>query len=159
MPHRKYHHGDPRRYIVQVREGLGRRGAALLLFGFIWVLIGVQTVVLPAPDGYTFLNGTSAYVGVAWIITGIGAASYAHRRQGHDAVGFLLLYLMPMFRVFAYGFAFLQWLWPGDVGGTPRGIIGATSAATIMLFIILVAGWGEPPKTDEAVAKSLDGEK
>lgn len=150
MPHRKYHHGDPRRYLVWTREGLGRRGASLLLFGLIWILLGVQTIALPDPAGYLLLQGPFSWImAFGYIITGLLAIRYCKAPQGDDIAGFLWLYLMPALRILAYGTAFVIWLWPGGAEGNPRGALGVTSSAVVMIFIILVAGWAEPIKDGE----------
>lgn len=144
MPWRRYKPTDPRRHIVHLTTTLGRRGTALLIFGTIWVCTGISVLLAPPSGTYTLLALATAPRAIAWIATGVIAIMSAGRPQGHDAIGFLALYLMAAYRTIAYLAAAVIWLLPGGNEGNARGIVGALAWATVVLFVVLVAGWHEP---------------
>lgn len=153
MPYRRYHHADPRRHITHLRLILGRRGAALAFLGVLWICTGLSTWLVPPSSSYLLLSDGEILRGGAWVATGIVALLHAPRRQGHDALGFLALYLMPAYRVIAYGLGFLDWVAHGVGGpGDPRGLVGVLAWLVVLVFVVLVAGWPEPHDDTEEPA-------
>lgn len=142
MPYRRYSVVDPRRHYIRMTSELGRRGTVLVLLGIVWIFQGVTIVLTPTPSTYELLSGYDAIRSAAWFITGALAIVFARIPQGFDAVGFVSLYIMAAYRIFAYTFSFALWLLPSE-GGNPRGIVGMLSWTTILIMIAMVAGWRE----------------
>lgn len=148
MPHRRYKHVDPRRYYTRFTTAIGRRGTVLLLLGLIWLFSGLSVFTAPESTSYSLLQSNELLRGGAWIFTGLVAIVTARVPPGRDAWGFLALYFMAAYRVAAYAIEFLEWMFPGGNGGNPRGIVGALAWITILILIVVVAGWKEPTEED-----------
>ena len=138
MPWRRYNHLDPRRPVTHLSAVIGRRGTALLLLGFIWAGVGVSTLTLAE------LDGLAVTIGVAWIVTGTVAIMTAKRRQGHDALGFLALYVMAAWRALANLADVVVWIVPDGRAGDLTSIVGVLVWVAVTGLIVLVAGWKEP---------------
>lgn len=138
MPWRQYRHVDPRRGVTHLSAVIGRRGTALVLIGSIWVALGLSTLAL---DNIDHLPLT---VGIAWIVTGTVAIMSAQRRQGHDAFGFLALYVMAAFRALTHLSDVVLWIVPDGRPGELQGIVGVLVWAAVIALIVLVSGWKEP---------------
>lgn len=146
-PYRKYRRYDARRYAVQLRCRLGRRGTVLACLGFLWVCTGIATLSAPGSTEYPLLSDVGPLEeirGAVWIITGCIAIVCAGRRQGDDWPGWIALYVMVAYRLLAYAHGYILWLAPWD-GGTERGIIGVLAWAVALVPIAVCAGWEEPP--------------
>lgn len=152
MPWRTYRRTDARRYITHMRHILGRRGSFLMLFGLVWIMQGIGALTAPDSDTYVLLADGNTWRGVAWITTGAIAITYSNRPQGQDAPGFLSLYLMAAFRVIAYGYGLFLWVVPGGHPGDPRGAIGMLGWTTIIIAILIIAGWREEDEATERAA-------
>lgn len=146
-PYRRYHRYDPRRYVLQANIVLGKRGTVLALLGMIWIAQGVSALVTPPSADHLLLNVWSWPRAAAWVATGIVALWCSRKPQGKDALGFLALYVMAAYRVLAYLVSFAIWLVPDDHGGSPRAVVGVMSWVTIIIFIVILAGWDEPDRT------------
>lgn len=138
MPWRRYRRTDPRRTITHLTVLIGRRGTALVLLGSIWVLFGISSLAL---DGTTT---TALAVGIAWIVTGTIAIMSANSRQGHDAAGFLALYVMAAWGALNHLADVVLWIVPDGTPGDPRGTLGVLVWAAVLALIVLVSGWAEP---------------
>lgn len=142
MPYRRYSVVDPRRHYIRATSELGRRGTILVLLGVVWIFQGVAIVLTTTPSTYELLSGYDEIRAAAWFLTGTLAIVFSRVPQGFDAVGFVSLYIMAAYRIFAYTFSFALWALPSE-GGNPRGIIGTLSWTTILIMFVVVAGWRE----------------
>jgi len=98
---------------------LGHRGEALLIFGVLFILIGLSADLDPtsgAPIGphaglfyYAVLPGWRF---AGWALTGLLAISAAWRRTPPhtDSWGWVALMIMPLFNAFSYTWSFVLYL-------------------------------------------------
>jgi hypothetical protein len=120
-------------------QRIGRRGAVLGLFGFVWVMFGYSLFTVP-PEQIAhaqLLNvglGTWAYV---WTITGGIALLSCVRPGGKDAVGYAAVVLMPTVWAFGYAYAWFSGT------GFPRSWISCLTWAAVAGVTAVVAGWKE----------------
>jgi hypothetical protein len=133
----------PRRIVRRLGIQLGRRGAFLLSFGTVWALIGYGQISSPQPDQrglHLLLDRVPLVVwGWLWITAGLVAIASAWLRQGSDRFGFFALSLIVTPWLISYLVAWLQ-------GTFPRGWIASALYAGLAIGIMVVAGWGEPPR-------------
>jgi len=133
----------PRRIVRRLSRQLGRRGAILLCYGVVWSIIGYGQITAPQPDlrGLRLLLQTMPlYVwGWLWVASGLIAIASAFLPQGKDWVGFLALPLIVLPWTVSY---LLAWI----VGDFPRGWLAAVVWGAIAAPVLVVAGWGEPPR-------------
>lgn len=133
----------PRRIVRRLGRTLGRRGAFLLSFGMVWGLIGYGQVTSPQPDQrglHLLLDRVPLVVwGWLWITAGLVAIVSAFLPQGSDRFGFFALSLIVLPWLISYFMAWLQ-------GTFPRGWIAAALYSGLAVGIMVVAGWGEPPR-------------
>lgn len=133
---------------------VGRRGLVLLIFGALWVTIGVGALTVPPPvprfsgTGHavpilSLLDGPQA--GWIWVGSGAGAivtGLVRRRRHGRDAVGFNFLLGPPILWALAYVWSFFMWVTTGE------GRVSAWAASLVWVvfcaFIMLIAGWPDP---------------
>lgn len=122
---------------------LGRRGAFLVCFGMVWGLIGYGQVTSPPPDqrGLKLLVDRVPLEvwGWLWIAAGVVAILSAFLPQGSDRFGFVALALMVTPWVVSY---FVAW----GQGHFARGWIVSALYGGLAVGIMVVAGWGEPPR-------------
>ncbi len=122
---------------------LGRRGAFLLSFGTVWGLIGYGQISSPPPDQrglHLLLDRVPLEVwGWLWITAGAVAILSAWMRQGSDRFGFFALSLIVTPWIISYLVAWWQ-------GTFPRGWIVSALYGGLAIGIMVVAGWGEPPR-------------
>lgn len=127
---------------------LGRRGAILLSYGFVWTIIGYGQISTPQADqrGLTVLLSVMPLQawGWCWVAAGLVAASAAFLPQGRDAPGFVALVLIVLPWMLGY---LISW-WP--LGVFPRGWIAAAVYGALTLPVVVVAGWREPPRRKRA---------
>lgn len=137
----------PRRVARRLARALGRRGAFLLAIGMVWGLIGYGQVSSPPPDQRglrLLLDRVPLEVwGWLWITAGLIAMVSAFLPQGSDRFGFLSLSLMVTPWIISYLVAWWQ-------GTFPRGWIAAALYGGLAIGIMVVAGWGEPPRPKRA---------
>lgn len=126
------------------RQKIGRRGACLLIFGFVPAMIGASLFVQPydrhgqsrvvpvlakmAPD--------SVWGGV-WLGLGVVAMICAFLGWRAQRVGFVLAYGLPLL----WGAAdVISWL----LGWLPVGWVPALIYLGYCLLVVIIAGWDEP---------------
>lgn len=131
------------RAIRRLAQRLGRRGAFLLCFGTVWALIGYGQITAPQADKrglHLLLDRVPLDVwGWLWITAGLVAVVSAFLRQGSDRFGFFALTLIVMPWIISYLVAWLQ-------GIFPRGWVVSALYGALAIGIVVVAGWGEPPR-------------
>lgn len=133
----------PRRVARRLARVLGRRGAILLSYGTVWLLVGYGQLVSPQPDQrglHLALQLLPLTVwGWLWIAAGLIALVSAWMPQGVDWAGFLALPLIVLPWMASYLVSWLQ-------GDFPRGWIAAVVWAAIAVPVLVAAGWREPPR-------------
>ena len=134
------------------RTRFGRRGAALVLFAFIYITYGIGLGAAPRPTrvGLQLLIAgipTDA-LAVAWVVTGTVAAAAAVPRLGvPQSVGFVALMLMSSVWALSYLWSWIMWL--GSIGdGNPLGWSGALIWGLLVGLIGVISGWPEVPKIE-----------
>jgi hypothetical protein len=138
----------PFRYVARHVFGLGPRGQVLCVLGFVWILVGVSVLTTPSsPTPGVFLEQhLPAWArGVLWIGTGVAGIVAAWWPPGRDHWGFTALVAMPLARFTFYTLSTIFWLLP-DIEGHSRAWVSAAVWGAIAEFIMIVAGWPEPPK-------------
>ena len=135
-----------RRVARRLGRALGRRGAILLCYGVVWAIIGYGQITAPAPDlrGLRLLLQTMPLDvwGWIWVASGLIAIASAWLPQGKDWPGFLALPLMVLPWMTSY---LIAWI----IGDFPRGWVATVVWGAIAAPVLVVAGWGEPPRRKE----------
>jgi hypothetical protein len=123
---------------------LGRRGLFLLLFGLVYLVYGVASYLSPPPTNLwvavwvpSLAFGISGFVA---LLTGV-----LHPRL--EWLGFVCLYLTA-------GLWSVQYM-AAWVAGVPRAWAGFVVWLLVVLILLLVSGWAEPPPQD-VVKDALD---
>lgn len=138
------------RYLYPLTRHLGHRGAFLLLFGVIWILVGVSLLPdteTPMPPHVLMLfEHLPLWLRIAyWMAPGtVAVVSAFLRGPGHDTAGFALLIVAPIVRGGSYGWAWVAWMLSGGQIGEDRGWLGAVVWAALAGAILIVASWREP---------------
>lgn len=127
--------------VRKLRQHIGRRGAILALFGFVWVMFGYSLLTVPpALIAAAHLLGigleTWAWV---WVATGAVSLLFSIRPAGRDAIGYAACVFMPC--IWALGY--LQ-MWISGSGFDPRAWISFLVWAAVTGVTAVVAGWKEP---------------
>ena len=130
---------------------IGKRCQILLIFGFIWTVIGVSVYQNPTTPGYENLLFSQIPIHVralGWICTGLLAIAYALRPVWvvNDAIGFVALYIMPAERAAIFLWGYVQYLIPGDSPGYGRGLLAGAVYLVLVAAVMVVASWPDPPK-------------
>jgi len=126
------------------RQKIGRRGACLLIFGFVPAMIGASLFVQPHDR-----HGQSRVVpvlakmapdtvwGSLWLALGVVAMICAFLGWRAQRVGFVLAYGLPLL----WGAAdMISWL----LGWLPVGWVPALIYLGYCLLVVIIAGWDEP---------------
>jgi len=124
---------------------VGRRGAFLILFGAVYLLIGYSYLTLtPASETAVrhalrlALNAAPLPAwGWAWITAGVTAAACGAVCPGRKAVGYGVAVAPPALWAVVYLAAWLA----GDV---PRGWVSAAIYAALAAAVAVIAGMPEP---------------
>lgn len=120
---------------------MGRRGAALLIFGFIDEVVGYSLL-----DPHSRPIGSSTYRAIeylapyslwsiVWIVVGVVCAVQALARD--DRVGFACAIAIKV--VWAGGFL-ASWV----IYNAYRGWVGAATWGVVAALVYLISGWPEP---------------
>ena len=144
-----------RRLLPRPPRDVGKRGQILLVFGLVWIGLGVGVLTEGDPAYYdqivpfTWLPETvRAWL---WIVTGAAAVAYAWRPRiiAHDGLGFLALYLMPAYRCGAFLWGWLDSRLPlGGGPGYPHGWVSALIYAAMVAAVIVCSTWPNPVPVD-----------
>ncbi|QOP65151.1 membrane protein [Arthrobacter phage Phives] len=128
---------------------LGRRGAALLVLGVIFMLVGLNAAIAP-PDvdlSDRFLLHTlipHPIQALLWTVPGILAIrASTHKGPGNDGFGFIALVVPLIIRIVSYLFSFVAYLF--GAGTWPFGWAQALIWLAILALILIIAGWAEVP--------------
>lgn len=128
---------------------IGRRGACLLLFGFVPAMIGASLFVQPHDR-----HGQSRVVPVlakiapdlvwawVWLVLGVVAMICAFLGWRAQQLGFVLSYGLPLL----WGASLMiSWF----LGLLPVGWVGALIYLGYCLLVVIIAGWDEPTEALE----------
>ncbi len=126
------------------RRKIGRRGACLLIFGFVPAMVGASLYVQPygpgnhrrtvpllakmAPDNFWAL---------VWVCLGTLAMACAFGTWRATRVGYVLAYSLPFLWAAAN---FISWA----VGWLPTGWIASFIYLGYCLLVVIISGWDEP---------------
>ena len=146
---------------------LGRRGAALLLTGTLWLFVawGVSLMPLPRPGTRPLAPHEYAPVQLrvaAWAVAGVVAIACAFlwkQIKGQDGLfyldrlGFALLIIMPMERTISW-LTVLAFYIPGISDPIPlppfaNALSGFAVWLVVCLHLFLINGWAEPVTAPE----------
>lgn len=127
-----------------VKRTLGRRGASLLILGIIWVLSGVNDILVhprTVPGWWLYDHTPWQVMAGGWVSTGLIACWAAFQKQGRDAIGWVAVYVMAFYALAVYADAVVEAI------GTPAfdqtALSGVRNVAFVGLIFIL-SGWREP---------------
>jgi hypothetical protein len=125
-----------RDYLPRPPREVNKRGQILLIFGFIWTVIGVSVYQQPALPGYENL-----------LFTGVVAMAYALRPSSitNDGVGFLALYIMPAERAAIFLWGWVESITPGGGPGYGRGLLAGAVYLVLVAAVMVIATWPDPP--------------
>jgi hypothetical protein len=146
---------------------LGRRGAALLLSGILWLFVAWGVTLMPIPASRP--RAPHEYVPLTWRVTGwavaglfaIGAAFLWQRIKDSeglavlDRVGFALLVVMPVERMVSWLIVLILHIpWVPDLIPLPafgNAVAGFAVWLVVCLHLILISGWAEPISAPEVL--------
>jgi hypothetical protein len=148
-----------RRLLPRRPREVSKRGQILLIFGFIWIAVGISVLERPYVDGQEPLLFDDLPVWLragAWIGTGLLAMAFAWRPRGisHDGVGFVALYIMPAERCAIFFLGWLDSVVPGGGPGYPAGLYAAVVWLAITAAVLVCSSWPDPP-ADRGDRRSL----
>jgi hypothetical protein len=123
---------------IQLRLGwIGFRGAALLIFGIIYVFMGVAITFNPAPDPTLFHTQIPLPIRIL-IWAGAGAvAIVAAFLPRLEVIGFALLFIGPAERFLSFGWAMIA-------GPNLMRLTGVCVYLLHTALVVLIAAWPEP---------------
>jgi hypothetical protein len=139
-----------RDFLPRPPREVDKRGQILLIFGFIWTVIGVSVYQQPALPGYGNLLFSHIPLWLragAWIVTGVVAMAYALRPRviTNDGVGFLALYIMPAERAAIFLWGWVESITPGGGPGYGRGLLAGAVYLVLVAAVMVIATWPDPP--------------
>ena len=146
------------RYIL---DRIGRRGAALIIIGTMWVMRGLM---LPDDPGRNLTDEAVLYEiyislpvrQALWIVSGI-LSILAARCAKTQWIGWFLVCMMPLERAIGHAWSGIMWVWPGVPNGSPYAFIYMFYWLGWTLLINLLASWGEDSITQ--VARPIQSRK
>jgi FtsH-binding integral membrane protein len=139
---------------------LARRAIILCTSGLIWLGMGLTTLIEPNPrfgsltnvhDGLRILD--ESWPGFIWVITGLVAlvVGIFHNRkvlEGHDAIGFNAILLGPILHFIGACVSLVSAILTEGHHGRYLSVYSVFVWFLIVLFIMTIAGWPEPPQAD-----------
>lgn len=149
------------------RKLLGRRGAALLLTGILWLFVAWGVSLMPVPNNRPFAPHEYAPLNLriaGWGLGGIAAIACAFLwKQVKDAnglpkldrIGFALLIVMPFERMLSWAtvlflhIPFVPYVIPLPSFG--NAVAGFSAWLVVSLHLFLINGWAEPVSVPEVV--------
>jgi hypothetical protein len=127
------------------RQRIGRRGACLLIFGFISFWVGGALFVQPhdqagRPRTIPLLERIAplTFWAVTWVVLGLVAMVCAFLGWRAQSRGYLIAYTLPLLWGAAY---FISWA----LGWLLTGWIAGIVYLGYSLLVIVIAGWEESP--------------
>lgn len=128
-------------------RSFGRRGVFLMMFGFVYLLIGVTSLALPA-QRFASIPVIGPILdhqlwGLMWVVGGLVAvANGALRfRARADAAGFVALLIPPGVWSIFYATSVVTYVATGGQVGRIESIPGAAVWALVWLVVTLISGW------------------
>lgn len=116
---------------------VGRRGGALISFGFGFMFFGMLLQAPRTPESASQFGPAATILPVdAWGVVFIGAGLFAivaaRLPQGRDRAGFLPLVALSIW-----------WCVSGLLGAPSWGWVGALLWVPIIALLLIIVGWGE----------------
>lgn len=143
-----------RRALWAVVRRPGRRGVFLIMFGTIYLVVGVNTLTIPArrfaavaPEVGPFLD--HPLWGLMWLGGGLVAIAVALRPrwvQG-DGRGFTALLVPPFAWTLFYAASVVSYLLTAGEWGRVQSLSGAAVWSIAWATVLLIAGWPDPDAT------------
>lgn len=157
MPNRNDRRPGWRGFLPRPFQQVGRRGAILLIFGGLWVVLGVS--VLDEPESSLLHEVLSPQIrSTMWVSTGLVAALHAFRPPGiSDAIGFAALYVMPALRVLSYSLAWGASVMPGLGPGDPDAWRLLAVYSAILGAVVVMSGWAEEAPIPIPIPEKVEG--
>lgn len=129
-------------------RSLGYRGSILLLFGIVWLVVGLGTYTAPKVEGLIISDIPPLVKATGWVLTGVYAVGVGLvSRWRDDSTGFVALYVMPAVWTFLY---LVSWFDSWNGGGYARGWVSAVVYFAVMGVVMICAGWPEPIEEGDA---------
>lgn len=131
----------------------GRRRVTLILFGTLWVAVGLGVLTGTEPrftprEDTSFLSiMNSPLWGLLWLtcaVVAVIAGILRVRYKFFDEWGFNALLIPPLTWTLAFMWSEISWLITGGIIGRDRGWIGSIVYLVICLAILVIAGWPDP---------------
>ncbi|UAJ15383.1 membrane protein [Arthrobacter phage Niobe] len=128
---------------------LGRRGAALLVLGVMFVLVGLNAAIAPPAVDLSDRFLLHALIpnpiqALLWIVPGLLAIrASTHKGPGNDGFGFIALVVPLVLRIVSYLVSFVAFII--GAGTWPFGWSQALIWIAILALILIIAGWAEVP--------------
>lgn len=139
---------------TRVADFFGRRGTFLLLYGFVWLIIGYNVATVrverfshDGPGGPLEWLEAVPWAGLLWIACGLTAivVSLFRRHNGNrDEWGFNALLVPAFLWTGAYFWSWVSWVTSGGELGRANNWLGAAVYLIIIGGILVVAGWPDP---------------
>lgn len=127
--------------ISKAAERIGRRGAALIMFGLVEVGAGLSFAASPAKTQNTSLVLVDSIPAVAWgtlwVAVGLGTILASFWKSGKDGWGFQISY--PLYLARGVDIALLTIL-GGYPLGVVRGLFGAFVYLSFMALLLIISG-------------------
>lgn len=138
----------------------GRRGVFLLMFGMIYLVVGMNILLIPAPR-FAAVAAVGAVLdsplwGVMWVSGGALAVGFAlaRPRRVHDEIGFIGL-LVPAFAwTIFHTVSLLSWAFTGGEHGSPRSLSGVAAWSFVWTVVLLISGWPDSEPVDTTHGES-----
>lgn len=123
---------------------IGRRGAFLLFWAFLWVNQGLRWTKSPLPPDlfYVLLKAAPpSFWGSCFILTGLIMGVGGIWKRLEDLSFFVSAYLAG----FLAGAILIEYLWPGMPGPGATGLSALITYTLYIVFIYIISGWQETP--------------
>ena len=141
---------------IKLVRRLGRRGILLILFGFVWMSLGITNLIIPVdrfsspgigPDTILqMLDGPEInFVWIAAVLIAFCVGCFHDRRivNKHEALGWNAVLTLPLIWMFFFIWSFWINVATDGVEGRGSALFAALVWAMISTIIMIIAGWPE----------------
>jgi hypothetical protein len=135
------------------RRPFGRRCLVLLLFGGLWIVIGISTLLnrvdrfsANGPDGPLQFMDDPPLAGVMWIVGGATAVIFGILRPylRQDGFGFHGLAIPPFLWALFYVYSWFLNVTSNGEAGRETAFVGAIVYGTVATMVLFIADWPDP---------------
>jgi hypothetical protein len=131
---------------------LDRRDIFLLMFGTIYLVVGINSLLIPGRRFVYIAPGVGEFLdhplwGIMWIVGGlvsIGTALRPRRFIGGDGKAFISLLIPPVVWTLFYTGTALSWVITGGEWGRLQSVSGAAVWSFVWMTVLLISGWADP---------------